>query len=91
MLGWICAAILMIGIFVFRIVFDLMPVTKIQPNENRKTYESVIYSMCSKLTYFHSQYVKMYQKAEEREFKRLIEEKDSVKVSVSCTLKSGMN
>ena len=91
MLAWICAAILMIGIFVFRIVFDLMPVTKNQLTENRKTYESVIYSMCSKLTYFHSQYVKMYQKAEEREFKRLIEEKDSVKVSVSCTLKSGMN
>ena len=31
--------------------------------------------MCSKLTYFHSQYVKLYQKAEEKEFKRLLEEK----------------
>jgi len=36
---------------------------------------SVVYSMCSKLTYFHSQYVKLYQKAEERELKRLLEEK----------------
>ena len=36
--------------------------------------------MCSKLTYFHSQYVKMYQKAEEAELKRLIEEKDSVPI-----------
>ena len=32
--------------------------------------------MCSKLTYFHSQYVHLYQKAEERELKRLIEEKE---------------
>jgi len=53
MLAWMCAAVLMVGLFSF----------------------SVIYSMCSKLTYFHSQYVKMYQKAEEAELKRLIEEK----------------
>ena len=37
--------------------------------------------MCSKLTYFHSQYVKLYQKAEEKEFKRLLEEKELVSSS----------
>ena len=49
-------------------------------NESLKTYQSVMYRMCSKLTYFQSKYVKMYLNAEERELKQAIEEKDSVEI-----------
>ena len=93
MLAWMCAAILTTALFIYRMGFEYFfrtctmsygPYLPVVLDKFFQTHLSVVYSMCSKLTYFHSQYVKLYQKAEEKELKRLIEEKESVHSVYRC-------